>query len=309
MKKNYFLFVIILFFLHIFSCKRPDITPAYLFLSAEDFKDCIDVSNFNNEFDTSYDDNELDVVKKQYFKDVFVSLNGTELGYWQLPCTIPLLPNYSNEDNIRIVPCVRVINTVVTTVQYPFVTPVVYFFEFEREKIFKVPKIEYKYVPSVEFPILETFVQSINFKPIEPDTVSMKIWQDEALEKDIGRIVLKDSVSFFDVGTSYFYLLGKGERQFWEISYKSINGQMTTYLNFQNTISGITYQSMVVLPSTSGVWKHTYIDITDIIRQACDVASQVSVRLGISGNKNNDSFDAEFYFEYVKLITMAAPYY
>jgi len=93
----FFYFLIILFF----SCKKQDITPIYLSLSEKDFSDCIDVSNFNKNHETVYDSVELNIIKQQNFRDVFVSLNGQELGFWNLSanpvtgsCKIPLLPNF-----------------------------------------------------------------------------------------------------------------------------------------------------------------------------------------------------------------------
>ena len=309
MKKNYFLVFLFIILILNFSCKKPDIIPAYLILLDEDFKDCIDVTNYNNTHEQNYDEKELAAIKQQNFRDVLVSLNGTMLGYFPLPCTIPLLPNYSGRNNIRVIPCVRTPNTSTTTLPYHFVTPVEQFFEMEKEGEYRLSDFKLKYMPSVDFPVLETFKQSTAFSPRLPAyPTKIEISYDEELDKDIGKIALVDSATYFDVVTSYFPLLGRGERQFWEISYKSINGQMTTYLNFEKNISGITVQPMMVYPSTQGVWKKTYIDITDIVMQASSIAPQVSVRLQITGIREKESLDSYFYFENIKLITMNAPY-
>ena len=308
MKNNNILFFLFMALLLSNACKRPDITPAFLVLSKEDFTNCIDVSNYNNTHEQNYNAKELEAIKQQSFTDVLVSLNGKELGYWQLPCTIPLKPDYSAQNYIRVIPCVRTINTTTTTLQYHFVTPIEQFFEMEKEMEYRLPNIQTTYVPSTDFPVLETFMQSTNFKArLASYPTIFKIDYDEYWDKDIGKITLSDTVVYFDVVTSYFPLLGKGERQFWEISYKSINGQMTTHLRFENTISGVTIRDMVILPSTQGAWKKAYIDITNTIMQVSNIASQVSTCLNISGIKEGQG-DAEFYFENIKLITMDAPY-
>ncbi|MCL2245550.1 MAG: hypothetical protein FWC10_00315 [Lentimicrobiaceae bacterium] len=309
--KNYYLLIFLSIVLILnFSCKKPDITPAYLILSEEDFKDCIDVSNFNNTHDQNYDQNELDAIRQQKFTDVLVSLNGKELGYWNLPCKIPLLPNYSDSNNIRIIPCVRIPHTSTTTTQYHFVTPYEKFFAMNKEGEYQVSDIKLKYVSSVDFSILETFTQSTDFSPRDSTyPATIQIVHDDELNKNIGKLVLADSDVYFDIVTPYFTLLGQNERQFWEISYKSVNGRMTTYLGFENTITGQTSQSMVILPSTQGVWKKIYINITDIVMQASYTASKVSTRLQITGIRDSVSRDSEFYFENIKLITMDAPYY
>jgi len=121
MKKCYTLFFITFIIFLNFSCKR-EITPAYLLLCEDDFKDCIHVANFNSVHETTYDDEELEAIKQQNFRDVLVSLNGKELGYWQLPCKIPLLPNYSDKNYVRILPCARVPYTSLTAVPYYFLS-------------------------------------------------------------------------------------------------------------------------------------------------------------------------------------------
>lgn len=310
MKINHSFFFLVVILMLNCTCSRPEITPAFLILTVEDFQDCIDVSDYNSIHDQNYDQKELDAIKQQNFTDVLVSLNGKELGYWYLPCSIPLLPDYSGKNNIRVIPCVRTANTSTTTLQYLFVNPIEQLFELEREELFRFPGLSFKYDSSVDFPVLETFTQSTLFKPRVEDEfpAAIEIFYDEELQKDIGRVILSDSAKFFDIVTSYFPLPGQGERLFWEISYKIINGQMFTHLGFENSMTMIE-QNMMIFPATEGAWKKAYIDITNTIMEASYTASQVSTRLRITGLRNSTTVDTEFYFENIKLITMDAPYY
>jgi len=308
MKNNHSVFFIFAILL-LFSCGEP-VIPAYLVLSVEDFTNCIDVSDYNSAHDQNYDPKELDAIAQQNFTDVLVSLNGKELGYRQLPCTIPLLPNYSGRNNIRVIPCVRTPNTSTTTLQYPFVTPIEEFFEMQKEKEYQLSDFKLKYLSSVDFSVIETFEQSTDFIPRVPNEfpATMEILYDKELQKNIGSIILVDSSVFFDIVTPYFPLQGNGERQFWEISYNTTNGRMVTHLGFENSIT-MAGRDMVILPSTEGVWKKVYIDITNTVREASYTASQVSTRLRITGIKNDASIGSEYFFENIKLITMYAPYY
>ena len=301
----FFLFFISFLFL---CCKKPDITPAYLLLTQEDFTNCVDVSNFNKEHSENVplEAAELEAIKHQIFKDVFVSLNGKELGYWSLPCKIPLLPDYAGNNILRIIPCTRIPNTSLTTVQYSFLKPVEKHLYFTKEDIVSNLNFKYEYETNVRFPKLEIFETSTSF--VSRDTTQAKIVLADYDNKKVGKITLEDSLYFFNIVTDYFPLLGRGVKQYWEIYYKSENGEMTTYLNFQNTVSGVTHQDMIVLPATGENWKKIYIDLTDIVSMACGMANTVSVRLGIRGLKNNENKNANFYFDYVKLITMPAPY-
>ena len=295
-----------------FSCKKPDITPAYLILlTPETVSDSIsvDVSNFNKIHDTNYEPEELDAIRSHAIKDVYISFNG-HAEYWQMPCTIPVLPNYSRQNNIRIIPCVRVASTSLTTTQYHFLKPIEQDITLEKEEKYPISSMKFEYRDDVTFPLLETFMQSTDFASIDTTNgVDLALYYDPNEKKSMGKIVFTDSKRYFNIATPYFYLNGQGERQFWEIQYKSLNGTMVTYLNYRNTTTGATAMDMVILPSSHGTWKKAYIELTDEISRACGIASRVSVRLGIRGLQDSiNSPKAEFYFGHVSVISMEARY-
>jgi hypothetical protein len=300
------LFLFIIVFL-IFSCKKKDITPAYLYLSEKDFKDCIEdsISKFNKIHETDYEEHDFQMIRQQNFRDVYVSLNGKALGYWQLPCTIPLLPDYTGENNFLIIPCVRVPSSTLSTVQYHFVTPIERNLTIEKEEHYQISDFVIEYEKGISFPILETFAQSTRFSSIDTISNYARITINE--EESLGVICLDDSLTRFNIVTDYFDVLGYNCRHFWEISYFS-TGEMVTYLNFRGALSGATSQDMIVLPSTKGVWKKTYIDISEIVKMASSGSFRLSLRLGIRGYRDADVSTAQFYFQYVKLISMVAPY-
>jgi len=307
MKKYYFLLFLSLQIFLFFSCRRPDITPAYIIFSAEDFKDCIenDLDKFNKIHSTDYTDREFEIIRLHNFRDVHISLNGTFLGYWQLPCTIPIKPDYSIKNNIRIIPCVRFINNTQTTAQYSFVKPIEKFIDIEREGEYRFSDLKFEYEERVSFPVFETFEQGTRFTSI--DTIygaPIEIFQRG--DKSVGRIVLKDPWNYFKIATDYFKLLGQGVKQFWEITYRC-DEEMATFLHFQKT-SGNVSTDVVNLYATKGVTKTVYIDLTEIVSQVAGFDENVSVRLGISGIRNSDTATVVFDIENVKLITMRAPY-
>jgi hypothetical protein len=306
MKKNYFLYFLPVIAFFTFSCKKLDITPAYLIFCSEDFIDsaCVDVSNFNKIHDTNYDERELAILRQHTFKDVFVSINGNDRGPWTLPCTIPILPDYDHENKIRITPCVRHAGTTLTTFQYHFLKPIEQNIFLEKEEKHRISSIKFEYRDEISIPLLETFMQSTNFSSVADTILGAEMELVEENGKHLGQIILDDQHPYFNIATHYFYLNGRSTKQFWEFYYKSKDGEMTTYLNFQNTVTGVIVQTMVVFPDSKEEWKKAYIDITDIIYQACGTASQVSVRLGISGLRNANADKASFYFENVKLIVM-----
>jgi len=305
MKKCYFLlFLFIIDFLFL-SCNRTEIIPAYLLLSNDDLS--VNVANFNKEHETDYDNDVLAIIKRQYFDDVLVSLNGQVLGYWKLPCKIPLLPDYSKPNNIRVTPCTRLTNTTLTTAPYAFLKPIDTSLEIVKEQEYRLPNMAFEYEKSVSFPVLETFSQTTLFKPRDTvgTPVAMEIFNDGGTSK--GRIALVDSLDYFDVITPAFRLYGQGVKQYWEMYYKCENGSMTTYLDYQSSLAVLPQQDLIVLPATTS-WKKIYIDLTDVVSWACGSANSISLRLGIRGLKESNVDNAFFYFDYIKLITMSAPY-
>jgi hypothetical protein len=300
MKKSYLFYFLLMIAFLAFSCKKPDITPAYLIFSADEFY--VDVSNFNEKHDTNYDNEELEIIKLHTFNDVYVSING-HAEYWHMPCTIPVLPDYDHVNNIRIVPCAKIANNTATTIPYHFLQPVEKEIFLAKEERYNITDIKFEYRNEISIPLLETFVQSTNFASI--DTANgAEIELVEENGKHYGKIVVNDQNKYFDVATDYFYLNGSSTRQLWEIYYKSNNGEMVTYLNFQNTVTGFVAQDMVIFPATHGDMKKAYIDITEWIYRACGTASRVSVRLGIRGLRNANAEKAEFFIGNVKLIVM-----
>jgi len=311
MKNRYLLFLVFLIVFFNFSCEKIP-PPVYLYLTEEEFTDCLenDLAEFNKIHDTNYEEEEFQVIRQHSFRDAWVSINGTLVGAWQLPCRIPLRPEYGKPNTIRVSASVRAPDSELMTKEYLFVTPVTQTFEnLEKGDTIRLSPFKLEYVPSVAFPILDAFIQDTKFSPRDTAyNTPMVPTKDPDTKKNIGKISLSESDLYFDVVTQYQQMPGKGQQQYWEICYKSLNGEMVGYLGFEKSLTGIPQINIFVLPSTGGKWKKIYVDVTNNIRDACSTANYVNVRLGISGYKVEDSQSAEFYFEYVKLITRVAFY-
>ena len=297
MKKRYFLILSIIFLLT-FSCKKTE-TPAYLFISVEDFK--VNTDNFNKDHGTEFDKGKLEALKEHNFRDVLVSLNGKELGYWQLPCTIPLLPDYSKENNIRVIPCTRLTYLTLKTQPYYFLSPQERFLTIEKEGVYSLKDLSFEYVKNITFHKFETFEEYTDFKPHPKDSskVTMEIINSK------GKISLEDTVAYFNVVTSPV-VLEKGNRYYWEMDYYCDNGDMSTYLDVQSSSTILPQQNLIEFPATDS-WKKVYIDLSEVVIWVAGDAPKISVSLGIRGLKKSDA-NAYFYFDNIKLISMPAPY-
>ena len=309
MKNRYLLFLVFLIVFFNFSCEKIP-PPVYLYLTEEEFTDCLDndLAKFistheNSEIRT---DEEFQIIRQHLFRDVWVSINGKSVAPWQLPCLIPLIPQYGKPNYIRVSASVRAPDSELMTKEYLFVTSITQTFEnLEKGDTIRLSPFKLEYVPSVAFPILDAFIQDTKFSPRDTAyNTPMVPTLDKDMKKNIGVISLSKSEPYFDVVTQYQQMPGKGQRQYWEICYRSSNGEMVGYLGFEK----LPQRNVFVLPSTKEKWKKIYFDATPEIYDACATASQINVRLGISGYKVDDSKEATFNFEYIRLVTMTAFY-
>lgn len=302
MKKNYILLFFAVLVLFVSSCDDTDLTPAYLVITKEDLQNCVNVSTFNDDQDEAYGEIELNAIASQNFKDVWVYLNGKNLGCWELPCKIPILPNYTDSNYVQLVPGIR-LNGVSTMIPvYPFLAPFNTTYYMDKDKTYRLSdrNVKFKYAAAVKFPLLETFEQSTEFSSIDADGVNMEISTED--NKTVGKITLQDTVTLFDIKSPTYYLKGSGNFTFWEMDYKCDNDisiQLFVYTS-TGTISPV---SLVTLNKTNGVWKKIYINLTSTLTDYTTSAATIGVELVMTGNRLSNNNVTNFYFDNIKLIT------
>lgn len=302
MKKYYFILFIALISSVTISCDDTDLTPAYLVITEADFQNCVDVTNFNMLHEQTYDQSQLEVVASQKFKDVWVYLNGKNLGCWELPCKIPILPNYSEENIIKLVPGIRMNGVSTMIPAYPFLTTFTATIAMDREQTYYISdhNVSFTYPTSIIFPLLETFDQSSVFSSIDPDGVNIQITQEE--NRNIGKITLEDTTTFFDIKSPIFSLKGSGNFTFWEMDYKCDNKIYCEL--FIHTISGfIKPVSILSLNPTNGEWKKIYINLTATLTEYTTTSTTIPIELVMNGNRKSDNSVTNFYFDNLKIIT------
>ncbi len=300
MKKRYILILFTIISLFFASCDDQDLTPAYLIITKEDLQNCVDVSQFNSDQDEAYGEIELEAIASQNFKDVWVYFNGKNLGCWELPCKIPVLPNYTDSNFVQIVPGIR-LNGVSTMIPvYPFLEPfkTTYYMNREGNYLLSERNIKFKYASGINFPLLETFEQSTEFASIDADGVNMIVTQED--NRTIGKITLVDS-TYFDIKSPKYYLEGSGNFTFWEMEYKCENN-IDIQLFVYTATGAITPVPLVSLRSTNGEWKKIYINLTSTLTDYTSSAAYIGVELVMTGNRYNSSV-TNFCFDNIKLIT------
>lgn len=302
MKQIHLLIILSAIFITFTSCDEPDLTPAYLVITEADFQNCVDVSNFNVLHEQSYDQFQLDAISSHKFKDVWVYVNGKSLGCWELPCKVPILPNYSEPNIIKLVPGIR-LNGVSTMIPaYPFLAPFTATYNMDKEGTYYLSEkeVSFSYPEKIGFPLLETFDQSTAFSSIDADGINIEIANEN--EKTIGKISLEDTLKFFDVKSPILLLKGSGNFTFWEMDYKCDNHIYCEL--FIHTISGVTVPiSLVSLNPTNGQWKKIYINLTSTLTDYTTTSAIIPIELVMSGNRKSDQSNTYFHFDNLKIIT------
>lgn len=306
MKSRYAIFFFLILSLSallLSSCKDIDLTPAFCEITPEDVENCMDVSNFNDNHEMSYDNAQLSVISSLSFKDFWIYLDGTNLGCWEVPCRIPVLPNYSDTSTLYIYPAVRLNGLSTTLPLYPFVKPYTRKILFDREEVytFEDEPIRFEYVNEVVFPMVETFDQSAPFSSVDtiggtPMTVT------EIDGRTVGHVALLDSNSqYFDLQTPYCILPCRGTSCFWEMDFKCDN-EITAELAFLTTSNTIRYEPLVVLRETDGEWKRICINLTQVLATNSPSTGDMYARLMIHSAQKNDK-PTHFYFDNLRIIT------
>jgi hypothetical protein len=302
MKKVYILILFSVITLFFASCDDQDLTPAYLVITKEDLQNCIDVSQFNSEQDEAYGEIELAAIASQNFKDVWVYINGKNLGCWELPCKVPVLPNYSDTNYVQIVPCIR-LNGVSTMIPvYPFLDPfnATYYMDKEQSYNLSERNLKFKYASGVTFPLLETFEQSTEFSSIDADGVNMFVTKED--NRSVGKITLQDTITYFDIKSPKYDLEGSGNYTFWEMEYKCEN-DISIGLFVYSTTGVKVPVSLVSLRETNGEWKKIYINLTSTLTEYTTSSSTIGVELVMTGNRLSNDQITNFCFDNIKLIT------
>ena len=296
---SFWMVFVVLFFT---ACNEPDLTPAYLVITEADLQNCVDVSQFNATHDQSYDQVQLDAIASHRFRNAWVYLNGKNLGCWELPCKIPILPHFDGENEVKLVPGIRLNGMSSMIPAYPFLVPFTFSTYFEREGTYHLTDHHptFVYQPTTLFPLLETFDQSTTFSPVDTGGIAMTIVNDGI--HSIGEICLTDTLKYFDIKSEEYVLKGNGNFTFWEMDYKC-DEHISCGL-FVRTISGMVVPvSLVSLNPSKGEWRKVYINLTTVLANYTGVNTTVPVQLVMTGNRKGDQSDTYFQFDNIKIVT------
>lgn len=256
--------------LGVVSCKAPDLTPAYIYITPEDFAECIDVSNFNETHDKDYDQEHLEALTKHKFTHVNVYVNNKNLGCWELPCKVPVLDvDNSDSCSLILIPALPLTGMGNTITGYPFLNITRQRVLLHKGRVYEVSSNRPKYIYSeyTQVPYFETFSNSSSFSPnpSSPNQTNLSFVPTTFEGKNVGEIVLNaENGYFFDVQTEPFIAPVGSYRVMLEVRYKTegdvdVNMRMSTAYNPYNAYAvGGFYAS-------PNEWKTIHFDLTNTI--------------------------------------------
>ena len=251
------------------SCKRKDLTPAYILITPEDFENCINVSNFNETHDQNFDQDQLTALTRHKFTHVNVYVNNKNLGCWELPCKVPVLDVNNNDScTLVLIPAFPMSGMGNTISGYPFLNICRQRVLLQKDHVYEVAQNRPQYVYSeyARFPYFETFSNSTSFSPVPSPTQTDLTFLPVAYEdKSVGEIVLNDNAGLhFDVQSTPFVVPVGSYRVVLEVRYKT-EGNIDISAKMSSAYYPFRWYSVGGIKASPDEWKTIHFDLTNTI--------------------------------------------
>ncbi|MBQ7735328.1 MAG: hypothetical protein IJT61_05255 [Bacteroidales bacterium] len=301
MRKSITVFSVLLIIILFSSCKKTDLTASYIYIDASSFS--IDMTGFNDEFSTGYDQGELECIASQNFPDAWVMVNGKDLGTWELPCKIPVLAK--ENATVQIFPGVKLNGVSTSRPRYPFTDANKQTINLKPSEITKISSIPVKYYSTTAFKVVENFERDYNgyFAAEDSNGVNFEhIYDMDNPTNRIGMISLEDSVMDFNVHTSALRFNSDVQYVFLEMDYRCDveNAQIYAGVLITKPTTVVATDEPLVVVNASPKWKKIYINLTQAVLRN-HISEAVSYRVYLSGGRS-DSTPIHYYFDNIKVV-------
>ncbi len=301
MRKSITVFSVLLIIILFSSCKKTDLTASYIYIDASSFS--IDMTGFNDEFSTGYDQGELECIASQNFPDAWVMVNGKDLGTWELPCKIPVLAK--ENATVQIFPGVKLNGVSTSRPRYPFTDANKQTINLKPSEITKISSIPVKYYSTTAFKVVENFERDYNgyFAAEDSNGVNFEhIYDMDNPTNRIGMISLEDSVMDFNVLTSALRFNSDVQYVFLEMDYRCDveNAQIYAGVLITKPTTVVATDEPLVVVNASPKWKKIYINLTQAVLRN-HISEAVSYRVYLSGGRS-DSTPIHYYFDNIKVV-------
>lgn len=282
---NIFLFLTVIFFLSCEPKDDTDLVPSYLHIEK------IDVTSTYQQGTSS-----------SKITDAWVYIDGTLIGSYELPATIPILTE--GKQNVSIYAGIKLNGISNTRSAYPFYSPIVREINFVRDSVINLGNLNVGYHPSAIFPWLEDFnISGISLDTTSKSTVAIaKTDNPEYLfpESDnpyCGIVQLTADSAIFEAATiEKFEFPANGGSVFLEMNYK-INHPIIVGVIYM--ASGLRVQRPLYGLNKSEEWNKAYINLSVI---KYDTPSATDFQIFFGAQKEDGSDDVLFLLDNLKLV-------
>lgn len=305
MQKTLLISLIAILFVGLTSCDKTDLTPAYIYITEEDFENCVDVSTFNADHDLNFDSEQLNALKLHSFTHVNVTVNNKNLGCWQLPCKIPVLGvNENDSSSLELVPCFKMTGMNHTIKGYPFFERFKQKIMLRKNETYNVssnpPK--FKYSQYAHFPLFETFSNSSSFTPTD-STNTHNLFPTIVDGRTVGEVVLENDSAHFDLKSVGITMPTYNYRVFLEVNYMT-EGDLEIGMQLSTAQYPNTVYPLGGIYASNGEWKTIYFELTNIIHSYNNYTGAAATvgTLFFSGIGNAGGAPTHFYIDNVKVI-------
>lgn len=285
-------------------CKKLDLTAAYISLGKDIFQ--IDMTNFNLEHSTYYDEEALKCIASQNFSDAWVFVNGKDLGTWELPCEIPILA--SGKTNVIIYPGIKMNGSSTSRPRYPFVDGGKLLLDLKPGETTPIEKIPIKYYISTQFDdVLETFESIANqyFEAIDSTGINFQRVMDSydpTNHHQVGVLTLGAGDSIFNIQSHNLTFNRLPEAVFLEMDFRCDAATTQTFnvgMFIEKSITSIISYEPLVVVNASNEWKKIYINLTQSVLRNNTYAT--AYRVFLSGEYEG-STPINLYFDNIKVV-------
>ena len=269
------IFTVIATGLGLLSCdNNKDLVPSFIVINKEDI-----TIRYNSILGTGSTAHDL--------SDVWVQVNGKNLGCWELPARIPVLER--GNCNITVKAGIVLNGMKASHSAYSF-------FESFKTTADLEPRMEtrlypeFAYADNVTFPFIENF-----------ESAGIQLTSSSDSQADIttsGLVELKDTAVYFDLRSENLYLLNDGTcRIFFELNYKT-DASVGIGLFAVGSSGSIIHHPILMINPSGGQWKKIYVDLSQVVGKNYAAKNFI---LQITGFRENDN-PANFYFNNLRIL-------
>ncbi|HPL02393.1 MAG TPA: hypothetical protein PLE59_02610 [Bacteroidales bacterium] len=229
---------------------------------------------------------------------VWVYIDGTANGVYELPAKVPLL--YEGKHELIIMPGIKLNGITTTRAVYPFYDNYVTQVTFVPDSITKVKPV-FNYMDGINFHFIEDFETAgtiFNSSPTSDTTIITTDNDDDVFEGVFSGIIsltdTEDSVFIYTINS---YSLDPGFMHFLELNYKSTE-HLTIGVNVYTNTGPLTYPYIVLKPTSE--WKKIYINLTPL---ATRYGATSSFIIYFSSEKTSNNVEGKILLDNIKLIS------